>query len=236
VLIPGTEQHEVISWEVAEQFVVADFMRSGLLDGDVPMSQTGQINPSPWRTIRYQVYNGLPVELRMLIGGPIEDVTEDVPIGTDGMATILNLASAAERVYETRNQDLLITYDQTVPKPFCGGENDYVYVAGPITFHQTTTLMADGTFERQSRATGELSVTPIDMTTGQPGGETLTAQVRDTHGAWMNDTYESTSSMLYQKILPASADGAGRLFIMFGVNSDGHNFNYVTQRCADEGF
>ena len=62
----------------------------------------------------------------MLIGGPIEDVTEDVPIGTDGMATILNLASAAERVYETRTQDLLITYDQTVPKPFCGGENDYV--------------------------------------------------------------------------------------------------------------
>ena len=94
-LIPGTTDHQVLNWELAEQFVLADFQRSGLLDGALPMIPTGQINDSPFRTIPAMIYNELPPELRQLINGPPDNVTEDVPIITDGHAMILNLARSS---------------------------------------------------------------------------------------------------------------------------------------------
>ncbi len=74
VLIPGTADHQVLSWELAEQLVTVDLMRTGLLDASAPVTPTAQINPAPtWRTIPAIIYNGLPVELRGLIGGPLGD-------------------------------------------------------------------------------------------------------------------------------------------------------------------
>ena len=87
LLIPNTTEHQVLSWELAEQLVVADFARSGLLSA--PPSLTAGINPAPWREIPAQIYNGVPVPLRAAIRGPLGNVSAPVPIGSDGRATIL---------------------------------------------------------------------------------------------------------------------------------------------------
>jgi|GEM_PF-408024 len=237
VLIPGTTDHQVVSWEVAEQFVIADFMRSGLLDPAMPMIPTGQINASPFRTIPAIIYNGMPVELRALIGGPLGNVTADVPIGTDGHAMILNLANKVPRVVEVRTQDFVINFNQAIPKPFCSsGQTDYLYVTGPVHLVQTARLSRSGSYEVSFSASGELSATPIDPTTGQPTGEVLKASVRERHDGMLNSRSFSASSSKYQRLGKPVQAGSGRNFTTLMVNSDGVNryANLVTCGSGDE--
>jgi hypothetical protein len=90
VLIPGTSTaHQVISWELAEDLIVFDFLRSGILSPATPFFQSGEINASPYDEIPVAIYNGLPPDLRAAIGGPQQDVSDPVPIATDGRATVL---------------------------------------------------------------------------------------------------------------------------------------------------
>jgi hypothetical protein len=93
VVIPGTNHHEVLTWEAAEKFVMMEMARSGLLVASP--AESGIINEAgSFGTIRPLVYNGLPGALRLLSGGPAENVTEPVPVRTDGKATILALRDA----------------------------------------------------------------------------------------------------------------------------------------------
>jgi len=235
VLIPGTTDHQVVSWEVAEQFVIADFMRSGLLDPTAPMIPTDQINDSPFRTIPAIIYNGMPVELRALIGGPLGNVTEDVPIGTDGHAMILNLANKVPRVAEVRTQDFVINFNQAIPKPFCSsGPADYLYVTGPVHLVQTARLSRSGNYEVSFSASGELSATPIDPTTGQPIGEVLKASVRERHDGMLANHSFSVSSSKYQRLGKPRQAGGGRNFTCLMVNSSGVNGYINSVWCNSE--
>jgi hypothetical protein len=235
VLIPGTTDHQVLSWEVAEQFVTVDFMRSGLLDPTAPLFPTAPINDAPFRTIPAVIYNELPVELRGLIGGPLGDVGDDVPIGTDGCATVLNLAGKAARVAGVRDKDIVIDFNQVIPKPFCSsGPNDYVYVTGPVTLTQTSKLEESGAYTTLFRAQGVLSVTPIDPTTGSPIGETLTAKVRELHQSLFVDRSQSALSIRYQGLYPLNAPGAGWLFERLNVSSRGGDGYQLVTRCESD--
>jgi len=233
VLIPGTADHQVLSWERAEEFVVADFIRSGLLDPDVPMIPTEQINPSPFRTIPAVIYNGLPVEIRQYIEGPLDDVGEDVPINTDGHAMILNLVSKVNRQPGIRQKDFVLYYGQVIPKPFCSsGPDDYVYVQGPVHLSQTVHLTRRGVFTMNFHAQGELTVTPVNPLTGEPIGETLTARVLQRHASTMTDRTSSAASMVFQKLKPSEAPGAGWLFVRLRVNTPGRDGYQAIVRCT----
>src|SRR5690606_11332242 len=97
LLIPGTTEHQVLSWELAEQLVTVDLARSGLLGA--PPSQTGAINAAPtFRTIPAPIYNGVPVSLRAAIGGPLANVPDPVGISTNGSATVLTLTGDVQPV------------------------------------------------------------------------------------------------------------------------------------------
>jgi hypothetical protein len=232
--VPGTSTHQVLSWELAEQFVIGDLIRSGLLDSNLPMMPTQPINPAPYQTIPAMLYNLLPPELRTQIGGPAGDVTADVDILTDGRATILNLAGRSPRIPEVRTKNYVLQFGQAVPKPFCAsGPGDYVYVQGPVQMSQTTSLTSSGVFNATFHAEGQLLVTPINPLTGEPIGETLTAEVYEHHSAHLGHNRERVSSLLSQHILPDTAAGAGRLFVRFRVNSEGQSGYQAIVRCAD---
>jgi hypothetical protein len=237
VLIPGTTDHQVISWEVAEQFVIADFLRSGLLDQSLPMIPTDQINEAPFRTIPAVIYNGLPIELRVLVGGPTGNVTADVPIGTDGRAMILNLSQRVSRVAEVRTQDFVINFNQAIPKPFCSaGPADYVFVTGPVHLRQTAKLSRAGVYEVYFQAIGELNVTPIDPSTGQPTGATLNASVREIHQASFSNCYFSVISSKYQKLGKLNQPEGGRTFTYLQVTSPGLNAYTDQSWCGSDLF
>jgi hypothetical protein len=231
-LIPGTADHQVLSWELAEQLVLADLARSGLLDQAVPMAPTGPVNPSPFRTIPAVVYNGLPVELRMLIGGPLGDVTEDVPISTDGNAMILNLAGKAARKPGVWVQDFVLNYGQTVPKPFCSsGPTDYVYIQGPVHMFQTVRLNARGVYTSCFAADGDLTVTPVNPFTGEQG-TTLAAVVRQRQGATVSGSFQSAWMAVYQKLGTMSDPEGGLLVKLLRVSSGCGDAAYANTWCG----
>ena len=235
MLIPGTSDHQVLNWNAAEDLVTVDMLRSGLLDESVPMGTSQYINQEPFKTIPAILYNELPVDLRYYIGGPIEDVTEDVPMPTDGIIPIFNLARSVPRVAEVRTQSLVIEFGQYIPKPFCASSPyDYVYVQGPVNLTQTTELREDGQYIMTFRAEGELGITPIDISTGQPVGETLTAIVKEHHDANMNDDVAAAWALLSQKIVPASDPNAGSFYKRLRVSSAGAEGFQVMVKCPGE--
>lgn len=236
VLIPGTADHQVLSWELAEQLVIADIMRTGLLDPVTPMVPVGTINDAPFHTIPAVIYNGLPVELRQLIGGPLGDVTEDVDIMTDGQALILNLASKTVCVQDRQDLDFVIHYNQTIPKPFCSsGPYDYVHVTGPVNMRQISIMTPAGNYMFGFVARGNLEVLPVNPMTGEPMGEPLSALVLEHHAGRLSSNGFRNSSLTFQKLLPSDADGAGWLFKHLRVNSSGANGYREIEDCVSDG-
>jgi hypothetical protein len=236
VLIPGTADHQVLSWELAEQLVIADIMRTGLLDPVTPIVPAGTINDAPFRTIPAVIYNGLPAELRQLIGGPLGDVTDDVDIMTDGQALILNLASKTVCVPDRQELDFVIHYNQIIPKPFCSaGPYDYVHVTGPVNMKQVSIMTPTGNYVFGFVARGNLEVVPVNPMTGGPIGEALSALVLEHHAGRLGFNGFSNSSLTYQKLLPSGADDAGWLFKLLKVNSSGANGYREIEECVSDG-
>jgi hypothetical protein len=234
VAIPGTSDHQVLNWEKAEQFVMVDFIRSGLLDPDLPIIPTGSINASPFRTIPSIIYNEIPVEVRAYIEGPLGNVTDDVPIGTDGSATIFNLAGAVPRQPGTNVQDFVIDYNIVFPKPFCSsGPDDYILIQGPVHLLQTTTLTSTGTYKFDFAASGELTVVPINPLTGEPAGAPMTAIVQESHSGMLQDGYASALGSKYQKLGSLKLPGGGLYYTRLIVRSNGLNGFIETIKCAD---
>jgi len=184
VLIPGTTEHQVLSWERAEEMVAADLMRSGLLDATLPAGQIEGIGPSPsWRDIPTFMYNGLPAGLIAYINGPAAPVSEAVPLPNDGRATVLNLARSATPA-GGKFDSFTIQMHQVVPRPFCnGGPLDYVLVEGPVAFEKAVFVDSEGKLSISGRASGQITVTPMDVTQSPPvpSGSSWTATVGDQH-------------------------------------------------------
>jgi hypothetical protein len=171
VLIPGTADHQVLSWELAQQIVTVDMMRTGLLDpASIPPPQTDVITPAPsFRTIPEVIYKGLPEELKAAIGGPAESASAPVPILNDGRASILHVLGEPGARAGSVDDRFTLTYGQVIPKPFCSdGPLDWVYVSGPVELSRSTSLDASGRYEYHTRISGRLSVTPVDVTQNPP--------------------------------------------------------------------
>jgi len=181
VHIPGTADHQVISWEIAEQVVVVDLLRSGLLDAAAPMGTTGVINATPsFRTIPAPIYNGLPRELQMLILGPDAPpyVEDPVPIPSDGTGTILNIGTAAPIEPGIFVQSFAFDYEIVMPKPICDPDGDqYVLVTGPVSFDETCGIGTSGRYETRGGYSGSLTITPWDPINNVPIGDPYPAVV-----------------------------------------------------------
>ncbi len=187
VMIPGTSEHQVLSWEVAEQIVAGDMMRSGLLDPSIHIGQTGQINDAPsWRTIDPSIYNGLPAELIYLIGGPPQPQEGPVPIATDGHATTIHLAGALPITPMEYSATASIEFGQYIPRPFCStGPYDWLHITGGVDFETTVIVDEEGRYSYKGGYTGTIFALPIDISTGQPVGDEFYADVRGSQQGWM---------------------------------------------------
>jgi len=233
VYIPGTLEHQTISWELAEQMVVVDFLRSGLLDPSLPLFTTDQINPSPFGTIPAVIYNGVPVGLRQAIGGPLGDVTDAVPIPNDGHATVLNLSASVGGQPLVAHRRFVEPFDQVIPQPFCGpGPDAFLYVNGPVTLDQQVVFTPSGNYLSHFHAVGHLDVTPVDPATGQPIGATYTAIVLEDHKGILTDAVTLETFVTLRITLPPSAPFHGRLEFAFAVGPGGVTQETASVRCG----
>jgi len=200
VKIPGTADHQVLSWELAEKVVMADLLRSGLLDPAHPFDTSDPLNQAPgFRTIPSVIYNQLPAELIGAVGGPATPVSSDVPIPTDGRATILHLARHAEPVTGAKTQSFTLQYEQVIPKPFCAdGPADFLLVTGPVQFTGTHTRGADGSFTYQSSLSGRLMAQPVDLSTDppRPVGSAYPVQIEDRQSGTLDATTDAVTARI----------------------------------------
>ena len=183
VLIPGTADHQVLSWERAEEIVTADLVRAGLLAPNTGPMPAGPYHAADgFRTIPSVLYNQLPADLIAYIQGPPVPVSQDVPIGLNGYATLFALGDGPAPAAGDFSQHLTFVYDQVIPKPFCSdGPADWVLVQGPVDLVKTVHVGSDGDFRYESRIDGRLTIVPVDITQSPPAplGEPYTAEIGD---------------------------------------------------------
>ncbi len=233
VYIPGTLDHQTISWALAEQFVVADFVRSGLLDPTLPYFTTGPLNPAPFGTIPAVIYNGIPTALRQAIGGPLGDVSDDVPIPSSGRATVLNLSGSVATVPLVAQRRWVQQFDQIIPQPFCApGPNAFLYVVGPVTLDQHVTVTSGGEYRSGFHAGGQLNATPVDPSTGLPIGATYQAVVLETHSGLLGGDVAATAFFTQRVLVPPSAPAHGTFQFGFAVGPDGLTRATASTRCG----
>ena len=199
--IPGTNEHEVISWELPEQLLTIDMIRAGILASAPGL--TGQINAAPtFREIRAPVYAGIPAALKAIAG-----ITAGPQIPTDGRARLFNVGKAEPIVADVVEQQFTIQFNQFIPKPFCGGPTDFLFVQGPIVFTGVAQVTSSGVYHRESTATADLTAVPVNPLTGQPIGAPLHGLVTDEHLAQVTAAGVSARGHKLQQLF----DGAGVL-------------------------
>lgn len=221
VLIPGTADHQVLSWELAEQLVTVDFLRSGLLDPATPIGSTGSINDAPFREIPEQIYSGIPAELKALIGGPAGSVGVPVPIGTDGRASVFNLSATVAGTPVGSQQSFVITYGQVIPRPFCASGAEFLYVEGPVSLRKTVQVSGAGDLTSEFDASGRLRLTPVNPETGASIGPTYDAEVKDHQVTRFDERGGRIEGLQVQTELPRNVSGHGQRVIRIKVGSRG---------------
>ena len=169
VLVPRTTEHAVISWELAEQRVVEDMVRTGWTFGAV--ESTHPINMSPeYRTISAEIYNGLPESTRRLIAGPQGEQSEPLPLPNDGRAAVFRVRALPFPSPSSIAEVVQVTLDRPIPNPVCSrGPLDWVLVQGTVFLERTGVVSSSGEYSVVSLAGGDLLATPYDLTLNPPG-------------------------------------------------------------------
>lgn len=215
LLVPGTTDHQVLSWELAEQLVTADLARSGLLAA--PPAPTAQINAAPtFREIPSVIYNLLPADLRAAIGGPAGPVGTGVGIATDGRATRFDLAGSAPPAAGT-TQRFVIQFDQAIPRPFCAGAGEFLHARGPVELRKDVQVNPGGALVSEFQASGRLELTPVDPATGTPIGQPYEAEVSDHQVTRYDDGGGQVEGIAMQRELPQNEAGRGRKTVRLKV-------------------
>jgi hypothetical protein len=166
ILIPGTNMHEVLSWELAQALVTADLARSGFLASAPTL--TNQITAAPYyRTVQAPIVASLAAQqiagLGLLVNG---DGTASIP--NDGRASVLTLASAPSVTEGLVESNFVLQFGQVIPKPFCAaGTTGYLFASGPITVHMRSGIV-DGNFESTTTSEGTLTLMEFNPATRQP--------------------------------------------------------------------
>ncbi len=222
VVIPGTTDHQVLSWELAEQLVTFDMARSGLLGA--PPGDAGAINAAPsHRSIPAVIYNGLPVDLKAVIGGPLGTVTSDVGIATNGHPTVFLLAGQAAPATPAAGQHFTLEFNQVIPKPFCATApppGDFLLVRGPVVLDQQVSTRPGGEYRKVFRADGELTAIPINPATGEPVGAPFMVKVSEYQDSQAGDEGGQVSGLQHQQLIGPAPAGPGQLLIQLDVTPE----------------
>lgn len=233
LLIPKTTEHQVLSWELAEQIVVYDMARTGLLAA--PPLSTPPISAAPsYREIPEFIYNQLPPDLIALIGGPVPPVGGAVPLSSQGTATLLALGGEVDLPVSRLHQDLALDFNQVVPKPFCAdGPFDWVLVTGTVHFSRDGGTGGDGRYDYQARYDGQLLVLPVDITQDppRPVGEPFSARVQgEQNGFTWADQFRVQAR---DARLAPQTGGMEFLEVMLRVASAGGNTHRIQDKCLE---
>jgi hypothetical protein len=166
ILIPGTNMHEVLSWELAQSLVTADLARSGYLGAAPALSAV--ITAAPYyRTVQAPIVASLSAAQIIGLGLQVNgNGTASIP--NDGRAAIFTVASAPSLTEGMVESNFVLQFGQVIPKPFCAtGTTGYLFASGPITVRMRSGIV-DGNFESNTTSEGTLTLVEFNPATRQP--------------------------------------------------------------------
>jgi hypothetical protein len=218
--IPGTHQHEVISWQLARQVAMVDMLRlNATLLGPTPV-----ITEEPWfKSIQPAVFGAVPVDLKglLLATGSID---MEGRLLNDGKALIFQLPAAmlTKGPAEVVRRTIPIAFDQVIPRPFCTGDGqDYLYVTGLITINQQVVFTPSGNFMSHFQARGHLDVVQVNPMTGQPLSEPYRAHVVQNQHNVLTHAGSMMSDLLIQTEIRPGGGEKGQLKSVLRVGPTG---------------
>jgi hypothetical protein len=231
LLIPGSADHRVISWELPEQLLMLDLHRAGILNPQRPFG-TAAINPLPsYKEVEKEIVSGMPAALKALVGFPLGPVTANVPVPSNGQAVIFNVATRTPLDPSTTTESFELVYDIAIPRPFCAsGPADIVYVQGPVRFENRVSSDGLGGYQSWQIARGELTGTPIDPTTGQPIGPTFRARAEELHTVAYNGGRFHISALVSRLAFPPTGRDVQTLLQVLSVGNHYATFSRK-ERC-----
>jgi hypothetical protein len=205
-LIPGTAEHEVLSWDLARELVTFDVGRTGTLTAGP--SAVGLVPAGTFRTVRRPVYLGLvqsgagPLLASLGLALP---VSGDIPIPTSGQARVLVSTISLVPVQAKTTTTTRVTYSIVVPKPFCAtGPYDFVKLEGPLDFSMTVHTNRSGAYDRTYLIGGTLQVTPMaptSPTTFVPTGDPVDAFIFEAHRGTLSEGRGQVTERVGQVLL-----------------------------------
>jgi hypothetical protein len=207
-VIPGTNLHEVLSWELAELFVATDLARSGHL---AATTQTGVITPAPlYRTVRKEVVAGLaPEQIAGL--GLVVNADGSASIPNDGRATVLHIGTAPALEPGLAVKEFAIPFGQVIPKPFCAeGTTGYVYVTGSVPVRMVSGIVGQN-YRSEWTVEASLTLIPFNPLTMQPAGEPYQAEVSMRNVTSVNTGMSAVEYFVLQRELPDVGPTRGSL-------------------------
>jgi hypothetical protein len=224
MLIPGTADHQVLSWERAEAFVSYDLLRSGAAD-PASVAVTDVINTETHRTILKDLWNGLVASgdgqallafVRPDLASPAPAVEQDEPIRNgDGRATVIRLTARQPLVAGTYLETVPIDYDQDIPRPFCPAVPRFMHVSGHLDLVKRITIDAHGKYRSDFSTSGTLSAR--DLATGVE----YSARIADHQESTMSDDEQTALATVERRELPAGQAPNGYLFTRLQVGPAG---------------
>jgi hypothetical protein len=205
ILIDKTPEHEVLSWDFARNFVTSDMVRTGTLLSSVTVDL---ISGGYFREVRRPVHDGIvDAGGAALLGflGLVAPADENlnVPIPLGGATSFADAAVLATAIdFEPRRTHVVTTtevsFDRTVPKPFCAGVpagHVGAYLLGPLHFTLSVSTGPSGRYERTYAIGGTLDVTAL------PAGSTADASIFEVHQATIDDRHAQVTEKVQQSLL-----------------------------------
>ncbi|HET9604606.1 MAG TPA: hypothetical protein VFO96_09965 [Gemmatimonadales bacterium] len=224
MLIPGTADHQVLSWERAEEFVGYDMLRSGLVN-PATVSATEVINATEHRTILKDLWNALASSadgqavlgfVRLDFGNPAPFVDQDQPIRNgDGRATVLDVTADVPSVPGTFSEVVPIDFGQDIPRPFCADVPRFLHVSGHLDLSKSVTIDAMGNYSSSFSTSGKLDARDL------VSGVRYFANVAEHQESAMSDSDQSALATVDRRELPASGAGNGSLSTRLKVGPSG---------------
>ena len=227
LLIPNTPEHQVLSWDLPQDLVTVDFLRSGLAAPSFAAVNT----PGTVQAIPKPVYDGIPDALKVALGLPPGDAPgPSVPLQNDGIATVLTVGSLPAAPEDLVEYTMTIPFYQGVPRPFCSaGPLDWVFIAGDVEITVRTRVNERGMLQTHNTLRGDLSVTPIDFFTHDPIGPTFPAQISQIDNTGVGPDGTHVNAVQLRKALPPGV-GFLKAHLVTGPNGAAH---YTTSEKCD---
>jgi hypothetical protein len=209
--IPGTAEHETLSWNAARDFVLYDLRRAGASVSTIPAARLFTPATGSFGLVRRQVYDGLvgdpkvpnPAWAILQYAGlpvpPAVPAPGDVPIPADGVAYLV----AGGLVHHPARYDVTTTipsvqYSVDAPKPFCNAGGEFVHLTGSLEFALRVQTNPSGKYQRTYTLGGTLQVR---MLSGPDAGKVYSAVISERHRAMLTDEYQEVTEIGTQMLL-----------------------------------